>query len=71
MEILTITIFVIWVISVIVVGNIYSDKDIEIGFWPMIGISVPIINTIIAIKYGNVSSDFGLKEFIRKLNENV
>ena len=71
MEILIVTIFVIWVISIILVGDIYYNKDIEPGFWPIIGLCVPIINTIIAIKYGNISWTFdGLKKFIKELNKN-
>lgn len=71
MEILATTIFIIWVISVVLVGNIYYNKDIEFGFWPIIGLIIPIINTIIVIKYGNFNWTFdGLKKFIKELNKN-
>ena len=72
MEILTTTIFIIWIISVILVGKIYYNKDIGPGFWSIIGLIVPIINTIIAIKYGNFNywTLDSLKNFMKELNKN-
>ena len=70
MEILVLTIFVIWVISALIVVNIYYNKNIGTGFWPLVGLLIPIINTIIVIKYGNISWTFdSLKEFIKELNK--
>lgn len=70
MEIIIILILlIIYILSFVNTISIYIRKSIDPGFWSITIALTPILNTFIIIKYGNFDSDFGLKEFIEKLNK--
>ena len=49
MVIITILLFLVYIISIIILSNLYCENDISINIWSILGISLPIINTILVI----------------------
>ena len=48
------------------VGGIYAEKEVNPGFWSITFLITPILNTILAIKFCNITMK-GYKKFIKEL----
>jgi len=49
MVIFTILLFLVYIISIIILFNLYCENGISINIWSILGIILPIINTILVI----------------------
>ena len=49
MVIIIILLFLIYIISIIILFNLYCENGISINIWSILGITLPIINTILVI----------------------
>ena len=49
MAIITILLFLVYISSIIILFNLYCENGISINIWSILGIILPIINTILVI----------------------
>lgn len=49
MVIITILLFIVYIISIIILFNLYCENGISVNIWSILGIILPIINTILVI----------------------
>lgn len=49
MVIIIILLFLIYIISIIILFNLYCENGISINIWSILGITLPIINTVLVI----------------------
>ena len=49
MVIITILLFLFYISSIIILFNLYCENGISINIWSILGIILPIINTILVI----------------------
>ena len=49
MVIITILLFLVYIISIIILFNLFCENDISINIWSILGVTLPIINTILVI----------------------
>jgi len=60
----------IWFVSVLLATCVMERKHIDVGFWPVMFVILPIVNTIIVVLYYRVDIS-GLKEFLKQLNRRI
>jgi len=49
MAIITILLFLVYISCIIILFNLYCENGISINIWSILGITLPIINTILVI----------------------
>ena len=49
MVIITILLFLVYIISIIILFNLFCENGISINIWSILGVTLPIINTILVI----------------------
>ena len=72
MELFFILFVIVYVISIVLLVEIYVEKYIDPSFWSVSILLIPILNTLMVIKYGNYNNFKNLfvdsfYNFIKKL----
>ena len=49
MNIIALLLFLVYISSIIILANLYSENDISVNIWSILGLVLPIINTILVI----------------------